>query len=94
MCISGFRHDTRRDKIIIYPVYRQELLTSAKKIMNNIHYFIRHINPLMFDVIDNKPEGVARGLLCINTRPTGSCLCTITSIMGGFMCYKSEDNFA
>ena len=23
--------------------------------------FIRHINPLMFDVIDDKPEGVARG---------------------------------
>ena len=33
-----------------------------------IHYhilhegFIRHINPLMFDVIDDKPEGVARGV--------------------------------
>ena len=24
--------------------------------------FIRHINPLMFDVIDDKPEGVARGV--------------------------------
>ena len=42
--------------------------------------FIRHINPLMFDVIDEKPEGVGRGF--------------IASIMGGFMCYKSEGNFA
>ena len=23
---------------------------------------IRHINPLLFDVIDDKPEGVARGV--------------------------------
>ena len=24
--------------------------------------YIRHISPLMFDVIDDKPEGVARGI--------------------------------
>ena len=25
--------------------------------------FIRHINPLMFDVIDDKPEGVGQGFI-------------------------------
>ena len=33
---------------------------------------IRRINPLMFDVIDDEPEGVARGVYhvyCINTSP-------------------------
>ena len=48
---------------------------------------IRHINPLMFGVIDDKPEDVARG-----RSPMG--LYTIKSIMRGFMCYKSEGNFA
>ena len=30
--------------------------------------FIRHINPLMFDVIDDKLEGVARGFYHVYTR--------------------------
>ena len=33
---------------------------------------IRHTNPLLFDVIDDKPEDVARGdnhAYCINTSP-------------------------
>ena len=38
--------------------------SSAMSAMKNVggYYFIRHINPLMFDVIDDKPEGVARGV--------------------------------
>ena len=31
-------------------------------IILQLHSFIRHINPLMFDVIDDKPEGVAQGV--------------------------------
>ena len=30
--------------------------------MNCCKYNIRHINPLMFDVTDDKPEGVAQGV--------------------------------
>ena len=35
-----------------------------------------------------------RGLSCIYTSPQGEGSYIITSIMGGFLCYKSEDNFA
>ena len=38
---------------------------------NPVQYIIRHISPLMFDVIYDKPEDVARGIfhVYINTSP-------------------------
>ena len=45
------------------------------------HKFIRHINPLMIDVIDDKPEG----FIMYKYEP---------EVVSGFMCYKSEGNFA
>ena len=41
--------------------------------------FIRHINPLMFDVIDDETRGrCRRGLSCIKTSPYGEGLYTLT----------------
>ena len=33
-----------------------------RRMMINLEAVIRHINPFMFDMIDDKPEGVARGV--------------------------------
>ena len=51
---------------------------------------IRHIHPLMFDVIDDKPEGEPEGFIMYKHEG----FYTFTSIISGFMCYKSEGNFA
>ena len=64
---------------------------SYKSEVNFARGFIRHINPLMFGVINDKPER----FIMYKHEPVGrGFIYTITSTMSGLICYKSEGNFA
>ena len=54
-----------RGKGIIYTGYK----VSFKILRSEGLYYIRQINPLMFGVIDDKPEGVARGVYTLSHQP-------------------------
>ena len=41
-------------------------MTETYEVDLSLEVIIRHINPLMFDVIDDKPEGVAQGVYTLS----------------------------